>query len=850
MARQFLFYSALFLLSFSLLAQGKPPKRKAGTKKSPLPLQELVITPEEVKTYRPSRVRTWELLHTSLDITPVFAAKQLRGTARLYLSPYCRTQERLVLDALNFSDISIYLLNGDERTSLTTQYDLHEISIDLPVVYLPGDTVVLEISYTTNSYDLKKNGISYNDGKGVYFIDPLDKNPYKPLQMWTQGQTHSARCWFPTIDSPNERTTQEIYITVPQPYLTLSNGLLVSSTLHGDSLRTDHWQQSLPHPPYLFFLAAGEYVQVEDEPWGEIPIDYYTISGYEQDVQQVFQHTRGMLELFSNLLDFPYPWAKYSQMVSFDFTAGAMENTSASNFYDRLFATRQDLIDGVYDDIIAHELIHQWLGNMVTPESWANLVLSEGFADYSEFLWYDHQYGREAADHRLWQSRRRYLSQATYKDDPIVNFYYDSPVDMFDNIRYEKGGWVLHMLRYYLGDTIFFKGLNKYLTNLAFQSAEVHQFRMAMEAVSGEDLNWFFNQWKYSEGYPQLKITSQYNAAQRELRVDIEQEQTKQGKTVFRFPMAIDIYLPERVQREKITMQQSQQTFYFSCTDAPVFVNFDADKALLCTKIENKTLEQWAAQYQRAPLFADRMEALIGAVNLRNKNNTVQLNKLLLAAMNDGFWAIRKYAAEQIRLAEIPDTDLAEFSKLMLHDPTPQVREMAIVQLGKYNRKKFASLFEEVVQRDSSPLVLSASLSEIVFLDDKKALALATQFDSTRNIYLMSVLGRIYAKAGGEDKLWVMDKMLWLTTYLKLEDNFRFYYEYLRRQPLATFEKGLQVLSDIYLYEETEENVNMAKTTLERLAKFVADKLDDKKVKGEDRATWEAKRELIFQLDL
>jgi hypothetical protein len=114
----------------------------------------------------------------------------------------------------------------------------------------------------------------------------------------------------------------------------------------------------------------------------------------------------------------------------------------------------------------------------------------------------------------------------------------------------------------------------------------------------------------------------------------------------------------------------------------------------------------------------------------------------------------------------------------------------------------------------------------------------------------MSVLGRIYAKAGGEDKLWVMDKMLWLTTYLKLEDNFRFYFEYLRRQPLATFANGLQVLSDIYLHEETEENVNMAKTTLERLSKFVADKLDDKKVKGEDRATWEAKRELIFQLDL
>lgn len=310
MVRRILFSFLILITAFAVLADAKPPRRskKAGTKKNPTILQEIVITPVVVKPYRASATRHWDLLHTTLEITPLFSSKQLQGRALLYLTPYARSQQKIVLDAVNFSDVSIAIRRGDTATVIPFSYDLYELSIDLPRFYDAGDTLLLDITYTTNTYTFKENNITYNDGRGAYFINPHGKNPYKPVQFWTQGQTHSARCWFPTIDATNERCTQDIYVTVPQPYLTLSNGLLLGSTLHGDSARTDHWRQSLPHTPYLFFLAAGEFIRVEDEPWNDISIDYYTISGYEEDVQQVFGNTRDMIGFYSDLLDYPFPW--------------------------------------------------------------------------------------------------------------------------------------------------------------------------------------------------------------------------------------------------------------------------------------------------------------------------------------------------------------------------------------------------------------------------------------------------------------------------------------------------------------------------------------------------------------
>ena len=434
-------------------------------------------------------------------------------------------------------------------------------------------------------------------------------------------------------------------MTVPEKYQTLSNGLLVSQKKNQDGTRTDTWKMDLPHAPYLVMMAVGEFSIIKDKYKGK-EVSYYVEKEYAPMARKMFGMTPEMMSYFSKITGVEYPWAKYSQIVVRDYNAfGAMENTTATlhgNLYAQLDA--RQLIDGnSWEYGIAHELFHQWFGDYVTTESWSNTTVNESFADFSETLWYEHKYGKEKGDEHNYNAMQDYFRGGN-EGKNLVRFDYDDREEMFDAVSYQKGGRILNMLRNQVGDSAFYKSLNLILTTKKFQSAEAHDLRLAFEEVTGQDLNWFWNQWYYGSGHPQLDISYDYDPATKDAKVFIRQ--TQLDKT-FRFPIAVDVYEGGAKKRYPIWIDQKADTLTFPADSKPDLINVDGDKILLCEKTDHKSLENYIFQYHHAGLYLDRREAIEYAAA---KQKEAKAHDLLKTALHDKYHGLRILAIQRLNL--------------------------------------------------------------------------------------------------------------------------------------------------------------------------------------------------------
>ncbi|MFT4681502.1 MAG: aminopeptidase N, partial [Flavobacteriales bacterium] len=475
----------LFAIGVLFSAACNSQKEVAETPFIPETPEVFTEAEEPIPSYKPSRERLFNLVHTSLDVSFDMKNQRMNGKAELALHPYFYPQTQLVLDAQGFDLNAVGLVFNGLKTELKYDYDNQQILIHLDQEYSMKDTVKIFVDYVAKPEELKtEKGTAITDAKGLYFIDPLDEDPAKPTQIWTQGETQASSAWFPTIDAPNESTTQDISITVEDRFTTLSNGIKVSSTKNEDGTRTDKWVQSDPHAPYLVMMAVGEFAEVKDS-WNGLDVNYYVEPRYEEHADDIFGNTPEMMQYYSDLLNYPYPWEKYSQIVVRDYVSGAMENTSAVIHGEFLQQTERELLDHNNEDVIAHELFHHWFGDLVTCESWANLPINESFATYGENLWREHKYGRFSSDDHGNAQLRTYLMESKRKQVNMIRFHYEEKDDMFDAHSYHKGGRILHMLRIHLGDDAFFKSLELYLKENAHRAVEMHDFRLACEKVSG-----------------------------------------------------------------------------------------------------------------------------------------------------------------------------------------------------------------------------------------------------------------------------------------------------------------------------------------------------------------------------
>lgn len=676
--------------------------------------------------YRATHTKSTELKHTKLKVSFDYQKEQMNGEEWLTASPYFYASDSLVLNAKGMLIHEVAMDKSGSKSPLKFDYKNDILKINLDKTYQKNQEYTVYIKYTARPNEVKQAGsAAINDAKGLYFINAQGKDKDKPTQIWTQGETESSSAWFPTIDKSNQKTTQEIYMTVPDKYVTLSNGLLKDSQKESGNLRTDHWVMDKRHSTYLFFMGVGDYAVVKDK-WRNIPVDYFVEKEYEPYAKQIFGNTPEMMEFFSKRLGYDYPWAKYDQITGRDFVSGAMENTTATLHQESAQQKPGDLIDeNKWENTIAHELFHHWFGDLVTAESWSNLTVNESFANYSEYLWLEHKYGKADADYHLMGDLSAYIhNPALFKKD-LVRFDYASREDVFDAVTYNKGGGILHMLRNYLGDDAFFAGLTDYLKTYEYQNGEAHQLRLSLEKVSGKDLNWFFNQWYFGSGNPKLSYTSTYEPVKKQVTVVISQSQEQP----FEFPLAIDVYDNGKPKRVNVWVDaKSKNTFTFDSSKTPDLININADGILLSEITETKTPEQNLLQYSNSKEFLSRSRALTSIKEADAKNPAVI--KILAAAIKDPFFRLREQALEQIDLSNADQAKAltSDVEKLASNDPKTLVQAAAISALAKTKDAKYTPLFEKGMSAVSNA-VKGASLAGIAETDPAKATTLADKID-------------------------------------------------------------------------------------------------------------------------
>ncbi|HEY8915136.1 MAG TPA: M1 family metallopeptidase [Chitinophaga sp.] len=695
------------------------------------------------------QVKKHSLVHTRLDVSFDYKKCYLYGREWVKLRPYAYSADSVQLDAKGMIIREVSLVTGKGKQALHYSYDGMVLAISLGKAYSPADTYTLYIDYTARPNELKGRR---REEKGLYFINP-DSSEDKPVQIWTEGEPENASVWFPTIDNPNQRTTSEISMTVPAKYTTLSNGYLATQKNNADGTRTDTWKMDKPHAPYLFMMAVGDF-RIYKDYWHGKEISYYLEPDYAPYARDIFGQTPESVDFFSRLLGVDFPWNKYAQIVVRDYVSGAMENTTATMTGEAAQGNTRQLADRYYDTGIQHELFHQWFGDYVTAKNWANLCMNESFADLGELLWLEYKYGADAAGEHWHQGLKGYLDDTANAAKPLVNYAIEHPREIFNGVTYQKGGRILYMLRNYLGNDVFNKGLHLYLVQNAYKNAEAAQLRLAMEEASGIDLQWFFDQWFYGAGHPVLDIRYEWDAASRTATVFIEQLQP--GHT-FRLPLAVDIYAADGKQREQLWLYNRKDTFHFKANQEPLLVNVDADKVLVSQKQDHKTMQAFAYQFFHAPLFMDRCEALEAAAAAPG-NDTAQ--QIITAALKDRFPGIRKKALAILtqKQEDIRNTDpalqrmtLPLIAGIAASDSNTLVQARAITTLAVLKDSAYLPAFIKALSSISYQ-VQAAALTAIAQINPPTAIQYAKSLEKDNLGVLSKAIAGVYSSFGDESQ--------------------------------------------------------------------------------------------------
>ena len=496
------------------------------------------------------RPRPFRMLHLALSLALDPAQRSVSGTARLDFERVDPDAGELRLDAVGFEIQSVLLKQGRHRAESPARHEYDGNAI----------TVSVQRSVERGSLLVRYRA---TPRRGLYFLAPDEDVHDRPVQIWSQCQDEDARYWFPCHDKPHAKLTTELRVEVPPGFVVLSNGELVGShtpagrdsastkRASGKSARkaqghwTYHFRMDHPHPSYLVTLVAGHFDVLEDRAarladGRRVPIAYLVPVGREEDGRRTFSETPRMVELFSKVTGLAYPWSRYSQVVVSDFIFGGMENTTATTMYEHILLDRRAALDVTSNDLIAHELAHQWFGDYVTCRDWSHAWLNEGFATFLEHVEREHRLGRDEYDWGILGDLESYLSEAQERyRRPIVCREYVEPIDLFDRHLYQKGSLVLHMLRRELGDTLFWGGVRGYLEKHALGLVETNDLQRALERVSGRSFELFFDQWVYRAGHPELKVKVSWENSL--LLVEVEQTQDATVIPTFTFPFEIAV---------------------------------------------------------------------------------------------------------------------------------------------------------------------------------------------------------------------------------------------------------------------------------------------------------------------
>ena len=680
----------------------------------------LFINAQQIDVYqRPiqhERNRAFDAIHYRIALDVDMEHYMLSGSNTITLSPLNDGLETIILDAVSLVVTDVMDAKGIPLSFKQTD---DKLSITLSRSYSHQDTVIVSLDY-----ELKEQV------KGLRFSEATDESP---RQASSDCFPNKARQWIPCYDYPHDKFTQEMIVTVDEKYKVLSNGTLMGIRKDkSEAKHTYHWSQSKPHSTYLINLSIADYAIIQDS-LGSLPVNYWVYHWNVEDAKRSFGKTPYMIDFFNRLYQYDFPWEKYDQVIS-AYMGGGAEATSATLLGEDAVTDSKAAIDFSYEGVIAHEIAHQWWGDLITLRSWEHTWMNESFGTYSDHLYKRYDRGADEGAYDLLRKKNAYLREAHNRYmRPIVFNRYEDPGQNFDSHSYPKGACVLHMLRFILGDETFFRSLSTFLHQYEFQAVTTQDFMKCVKDVSGKNMDWFFDQFLFSPGHAVFEVTKEWSESSKTLKLEIVQVQDKWDQVpIYRIPVNIGLYTRLEHKLKKVCLENKTEVFEFKLESEPLMVRFDEG---------NNLLKEWTFNKPEAELiYQARNDDMIGrmwAVNqlekFKKSKSTIEL--WAETASNDSFWAVREAAIRQ--LSANHNKDFIELFYTATNDPNSRVRLAAVSALGKTLDPVMINKLHEIFETDESYLVMAEALNSIGKCGNRSQLAYlkdAGKVSSHRNV--------------------------------------------------------------------------------------------------------------------
>ncbi|MGK7876757.1 MAG: M1 family aminopeptidase [Xenococcaceae cyanobacterium] len=648
--------------------------------------------------YNPDRPGQVE--HIFLDLALDIPKKSFQGTCTITLTPVRKGIKQLTLDAVDLNIESVLI----DDVSQPFDYDSKQLTIHLlnPTSEKP---IQIAIAYSAD-----------RPQRGLYFVGPDPHYPDKPTQVWTQGEDEDSRFWFPCFDYPGQLATSEIRVRVPKQFLAISNGELIA-TEEVDEDKIYHWSQKQIHPTYLMTLAVGDFAEIKDQQNG-IPITYYIEKGREEDARRSMGKTPRMIEFYSQKFGYPYPYPKYAQVCIDDFIFGGMENTSTTLLTDRCLLDERAAIDNQRtESLVAHELAHQWFGDLVVIKHWSHAWIKEGMASYAEVLWTEQEYGKDDAAYYLLKEARSYLEEDSSRyRRPIVTRVYREAIELYDRHLYEKGACVYHMIRTVLGDELFDKAIHTFVQDNAHSTIETIDLLRAIEKATGYNLLFLFDQYVFRGGHPDFKVAYSWDGDSHLAKLTVTQTQAKDNKNsssseLFDLKIPIAFGYTQKKGKGKVKLEtftlgihEREQSFYFPLKKKPNFVSFDAGNNFLKTVSLEYPMPELKAQLKFDP---DPISRIYAAIALAKKGGLEAMEALSETLINDPFWGVRVEVAKQ--LGKVKLDQAATALAVGLKDEDARVRRAVVEGLSKIKTAQSYETLKEFLEGGDASYYVEAS---------------------------------------------------------------------------------------------------------------------------------------------
>ena len=723
------------------------------------------------RKYAPDR--NADILHLALDVTPDFRERSIQGEVTLRFKPNAKPLHELKLDGI---DLTVENVTSSAKVAAFQVTDKNVIVTFADPIPSDKETTV------TIKYSARPR-------KGLYFRTP--EMGYKPedMHLWTQGEPIEARHWYPSFDSPNEKFTSEITCRVPSGMVVLSNGKLMSEEKQGGSdLVAVRWLQDKPHVNYLICLVAGYLKKVEDK-YKDVPLALYTPASQIEQAMNSFKDTKEIMAFFEKEIGVPYPWAKYYQVCVDDFSMGGMENTTLTVLTDRTLHTPdfETLRDS--QGLIAHELAHQWFGDLVTCKDWANLWLNEGFASYYDLLFDGHKHGREKLLYDLYTSAKSIAAQPD-QTNAVVRRDYNDPEQQFGYQVYPKGAWVLHMLRSEVGEDLYRRCIKTYLERHQFGNVITEDLNAVFEEFSGRSFDQFFDQWVYHASQPDLGATYSWDERAKLAKITIEQKQKlSEDVLLFNFPLTVRFKSKAGTTDRKITVKEKAEDFYFPLPEAPEFVRIDPELTILA---------KWTFTPPTSMLYAqladknDMPGRVIAAEQLGTKKERGAVAKLKDALNNDSFYGVRIAASQALRSIQSDQAYDALLSSAKQSDA--RVRRQVLSDISGFYRDRSYEFAKRVLDDDKNPDIRARALTTLGAYHKEAISDTLTKYlrgESYKNVLEEAAIGGMRAQG---DARYIEPLMKELR-------------EREKRFTSGTFARGLETLAYLARQEEKKDAV-------------------------------------------